>query len=507
MDPISKRRWARWAPALGAALLGILAYREALFWDPGSPGLPDLSWFFFGWGDTTPRLVLAVVVALLVARRRRLAAALGGEPAAFPAAGLFAGAIALFLWGHHARASDLVVASLVPLSLGTGFLLAGPRLARELLLPVLFLLFAVPLPGALANHIVFPLQLATAREAAWILDWIGIPVVREGDMLHFSQRSFEVIETCSGLRAIQIMTMLAVAWVCVFRVHAVHAVVLVLLAPGIAHVLNTVRVVVLALDPASDAGDSHSTQGVVTFVVGALLVCAADALLRRRWPAPDAGGEADTAARSALPRRRAAVLPVVLGVLLVGNLVVPRHPPVERAERMPVSFPRRLDGWTRQEPHKVNRRFLGRVGFDRTWYHGYEQDGEQVSLFAGLDQRRRRERSLLSPKNVYPGAGWEVVERGWVELEPGGTRAELVLTRSGISRMLTLTWYQETGGVLGETARQVLAADQSILRRPQGGLVFRIATELEPRADLEPARQRLRGFAARIRALASAAGS
>jgi EpsI family protein len=485
-----------------AAVLGILAYREALFWDPGSPGLPGLTWFFFGWGDTTPQLVLAVALALLVARRRRIAAALHGAPAPLPAAGLLALALALFLWGHHARASDLVVASLVPLTLGVGFLLAGPALARALLLPVLFLLFAVPLPGVLANQIVFPLQILTAREAAWLLDVMGTPVVREGDMLHFAHRSFEVIETCSGLRAIQIMTMLALAWVSVFRVHPAHAIALVGLAPLIAHGLNAVRVVALALDPSSDPGGSHSTQGVVTFVVGTLAVCAADALLRRWWPAPAAElpgpGSTPPSPNRDESRRRVAAAVVLLAALLLLSLVVPRHPPVEKTGGMPVSLPRQLDGWTRRGPLEVNRKFLGRVSFDHTRYDRYVREGEEVAVFVGLDQRRRRDRSLLSPKNVYPGPGWEPQDRSWTQLGPEGTPAELVLAQSGVSRVLTLTWYEEIRSDLGETVREMLATDQSFLRRPQGGLVFRVETELGPGSARDPAEARLRAVAERV---------
>jgi EpsI family protein len=195
---------------------------------------------------------------------------------------------------------------------------------------------------------------------------------------------------------------------------------------------------------------------------------------------------------------------VLLAALLLVSLVAPRHPPLEKNEGMPVSLPRQLDGWTRMEPLPVNRKFLGRVSFDRTLYHGYAQDGEEVSVFVGLDQRRRRDRSLLSPKNVYPGPGWEPEDHVWTRLGPEGTPAELVLARSGVARVLTLTWYQEIRSALGETAREVLATDQSFLRRPQGGLVFRVETELGPGSARDPAEARVRAFAERILVLTSA---
>jgi exosortase len=483
-----------------AIALGLIAYRRALLWDPGAPGLPDLTWFFFGLRDTTPQLVVVVSAALLLARRRRILTAARGPGAPALAAPFLVSALGLFCWGHHAGAEDLVLASLLPGGIGAALLVGGRPLARVVALPVLFLTFALPLPGVVVNQVVFPVQLLTAEEASWLLRLLGSPVVREGDVLHLAHRSFEVIETCSGLRAIAVMSMLAVAWVSLLPVRRGHGLALVLLAPLVAHLLNSVRVTVLALDPQSDPARGHSIQGVVVFVSGAVILCAADALLRRLWP-PDGP-------RSVLPDPRmpephvewrgngkGLVLVVGLGVLVVASLVVPRWAPSREPARN-VEPPDAIGSWRLAGELEVDRAFLGQVLHRNSFFGRYVQDGRSATVYVGFDDRSRRDRSLLSPKNALPGRSFRTEERWTVPVQRG--EVEAVLASSGVARVLTWTWYEGSRGPWAEAVRALLALDQSVLRRPGGVRVHRVATELEPGDSVEVAEGRLRDLAERL---------
>ena len=57
-------------------ILGALAYRDLLFWDPANPGLPSTGWFFFRISETAPQIFLLVAIPLLYRRRTRIARAL-----------------------------------------------------------------------------------------------------------------------------------------------------------------------------------------------------------------------------------------------------------------------------------------------------------------------------------------------------------------------------------------------------------------------------------------------
>jgi EpsI family protein len=161
-----------------------------------------------------------------------------------------------------------------------------------------------------------------------------------------------------------------------------------------------------------------------------------------------------------------------------------------------VDLPRVIDGWKVARKPKPDRFFLGSVKFRKRWYREYERGKERVSLFIGYDDRRNRNRSLLSPKNAVPGGGWHVEERARIQLAPSGPPAEAVSARSGTTRTLSIHWYEGTDPLALEILRAGLATDQSSLRRPDGAWVVRLTTDIaQSQGGKERAEARLRGFA------------
>jgi len=488
---------------IALAVLAGLAYRQLLFWDPSEPGLPDAEWFFFSIGDTAPQIVFAIAGLLLYQRRRRLAAALGGEGSPLAALPLLGAGFALFLWAHYVDAPDLLLVSLILFGMGSALLLFGAGLAREIALPLLLLAFALPLPGVLTNQIVFPLQLWNAEISAQLLNAVGIPVVQEGDMLHFASRELEIIETCSGLRSILMLAMLAVGLVCYFPAGRMHLALLLASAFAIACLVNIARILVMALLPESEQSETHALQGAVLFLVGSAAVCVVDVVLRRReksdlLAAPAGGPEAALPlSRRAGKIEHAMAIAVLLGLMLGASIWVPRWTPPESPESAWSDLPRKVGDWKRTQGLRQDWRYLGSVRVQKRRYRRYQRGDETISAFVAFDDRLDRSRSLLSPKQAMPGAGWHVEERESIELTPGGVRAESLLARSGPSRILSYYWYEGTDPLIWEILRAWLATDQSPLRRPDGAWVVRLSTDVVAPSpeEREAAEARLRGFA------------
>ena len=86
-------------------VLGALAYRHLLFWDPSQPGLPGTGWFFFRVSETAPQILFVLAVPLFYRRRKRIARALRGEPAPRLALPFLALGVALFRMGALRRRS------------------------------------------------------------------------------------------------------------------------------------------------------------------------------------------------------------------------------------------------------------------------------------------------------------------------------------------------------------------------------------------------------------------
>lgn len=181
------------------------------------------------------------------------------------------GAIALLLTGT--LGAELFVARFSLLILLTGILvfLAGWTLLRAIAFPLTFLALMIPLPALVYNQITFPLQLLASRLSANCLQLLGIPVLREGNILVLPNYSLEVVEACSGIRSLMTLIALAVAYGYFAERRSWARIFLVLLMLPTAVASNAVRVVGVGVltyvwGPHSAEGFFHIFQGWLMFV-------------------------------------------------------------------------------------------------------------------------------------------------------------------------------------------------------------------------------------------------
>ncbi len=92
--------------------------------------------------------------------------------------------------------------SLIVVISGLVLLILGWKYLWLLSLPIAFLIFMIPLPAIIVNTIAFPLQLFAAQTATFCLFSLGIPVLREGNLIMLASTTLEVAEACSGLRSL-----------------------------------------------------------------------------------------------------------------------------------------------------------------------------------------------------------------------------------------------------------------------------------------------------------------
>lgn len=490
--------------------LGLIAYRQLLGFSPSrGVGSEVESWFFVP-AETYPPVVILISAWFLYRRRGRLAGLTSPGGPGWLVAGLFLIGIAFFFWGIFAHAHDLLVPSLMFNILACGAAYRGLPALSALLVPVAVLIFAVPMPAPLLSHVVWSFQLWTAEYAGWIFFLLGIPVHVSGDLIHRVGQIFEVIETCSGLRSVETLTLLSVLMADLFQRGRLHGLLLVGAAPFVAFAMNGFRVVTLILNPESEALAIHTLQGVLVLLFGLLLLYAYDGglarLLGRERPpqvaaVPSHPPPAFPAAVGT--RRRELLITGVLAALVAASLWLPTWrlswgvPSFIPHERIPLE----MGSWLGKDL-KPDPWFNAEAGFFYAIHREYRLTGrhtkspEPVELFIGVGAHKQRSRTPFSPKNAYPGAGWTVDEAGEVTLEPGSVEASWRLLRNG-PRLLLVYYWQEGGRGLGrEVLRSFFALDTSPFRRGQRVVVYRMSTEL--RAQTERERNRARKHLERL---------
>jgi exosortase len=194
------------------------------------------------------------------------------------------GAVGMLILGVLGAELFLSRTSFIVLLAGLIIQFRGWRFFRAVLLPWAILFLAVPLPAIIFNQIALPLQFEASRIASGMLALLGVPVLRQGNIIVLPSLTLDVVEACSGLRSLVSLITLAVLYGYFFEKRNVRRVLLVLAAIPIAVVANGVRIMGTGLlgqywSPEKAEGFFHMFTGLFVFFVSVVLLVGFHALL------------------------------------------------------------------------------------------------------------------------------------------------------------------------------------------------------------------------------------
>ena len=106
------------------------------------------------------------------------------------------------------------VVALIGVVLGTG----GYPLLQVTFVPILFLLFAIPLPYFIELVLTLRLQLVSSELGLFFIRMFGIPVYLDGNIIDLGNYKLQVVEACSGLR--YLYPLLGLSFLAAYLFHA-----------------------------------------------------------------------------------------------------------------------------------------------------------------------------------------------------------------------------------------------------------------------------------------------
>lgn len=398
----------------------------------------------------------------------------------------------------------LVLAGLVILFLGW-------QLFRAVLFPWAFLLLMIPIPAILFNQITFPLQLLASQVAATVLPVLGVPVLREGNVINLPAMPLEVAEACSGIRSLMSLLTLAIIYGYLMEKRLWVRWVLALASIPITVFANDVRIIGTGLlvqywDPQAAEGYFHASWGWIIFVVSLILLYALHGFIRVVFPEKNverdfvprdnAASGTQSIGRNATTRLVfAAILLAIAGLFLQArsrNEVFPARLPLEQ-------FPAQLGDWTGTDV-PIDKDVLDVLGAGDFLLRVYQDQNRThyINLFIAYFRSQRAGDTIHSPKNCLPGAGWTQIDSRRITISlPGHDPfpATRYVIAKGDARQVVLYWYwAHNRGVASEYwAKFYLVADSIKMNRSDGSLV-RITTPLYPGETVDAAEQRLLPF-------------
>jgi EpsI family protein len=410
-------------------------------------------------------------------------------------------AVCMLVLGHVSSTNLLVWMSLPIAIAGLCLLVLGVRMTRAVAFPLAYLFAMIPFWDFLTVRLQAPFQLYSAIVGVETLRFFGLPVIREGVLIHLPRVTLEVADVCSGVN--QLVAILCIG-IPVTHMHVRRwpkRLLIVMLAVVIALLSNGVRVAVIslfALQTASGPGDDvHGPYSVLrmTLISGVGFLVLFWLIARFSDPASPGGGPGTTAAerRPAAGTRSLAGLSVAVAIL-GGTIAFERWHQVAPVplEAELGQLPSAIGEW-RDAGAWASSPSVQAGGFDRELSRRYvAPDGSEVELLVGYFEQQRQGHELV---------GYEVsrllsMETGpfAVDLNPDVRVKDFLTSNQGRLHHVTY-WYHLNGRIVSDGYRAKLwTAWDSLTRRRSNASVVIVRTRVSSAAALDASRVKVRGF-------------
>ena len=413
---------------------------------------------------------------------------------------------------------------------GLSLAVTGRRATRAIAPALVYLIFAIPLPHLLQADLSQRLQLLSSSLGVWPLDFLGIPVLQEGNVIDLGGFKLQVVEACSGLR--YLFPLMSFGYLVALLLDDAFwkRALIVLSTIPFSIGLNALRIAMIGITvdrwgQQMAAGFIHVFEGWAVFLVCLLILLAETAALRRIGRSGARSGRFHYdylgfaqgpyfSARLGTLRPAWAALILTLALMVFsgsGRLtqrpeIVPPHLPL-------TGFPLRLADW-QGKADRLPADVLAALQLSDYWLADYQKvstsppptglaagtapTAAAVNFYIAYYDSQRVGTTTHSPSNCIPGGGWRIEQSTvrHIQLADGTSLAVTrLLIRKGGQAELAWYWFDERGRDVVETtyAKWYLLLDSITMHRSDGALV-RLATPLGPGEDAAAGDARLQEF-------------
>jgi exosortase len=182
--------------------------------------------------------------------------------------------------------ASLFVLGVVVIWMSAFVLLFGVRAFRSACFPLLFLLFAVPIPEPILSHLISFLQKGSANVAEAFLNLAGVPYLRRDLVFDLPGISIRVAEECSGIRSTLALLITTTLASYLFLRTGWRRMLLIFVVVPMALIKNGLRIAGLTLlsiyvNPGFLTGNLHRRGGIVFFMIALVPMAVLLILLER----------------------------------------------------------------------------------------------------------------------------------------------------------------------------------------------------------------------------------
>lgn len=411
---------SRQSMALRLGSLGVLAlllglvFQDGLFAMVGAWDSPEYSHGY---------LLPAVSLFLIWRNRHRLAAA--GQKGAWLGALIVFLGLAMFVMGELGTIFTVVQYAFLVTLFGAALAFAGWSGMRFLWVPLLYLVFMIPLPQFLYNGLSSDLQLISSQLGVAVIRLFGISVFLDGNVIDLGTYKLQVVEACSGLRYLFPLMSFGFLVAYLSQGPLWQRLFVFLSTIPITILMNSFRIGVIGVlveNYGIEMGEGflHSFEGWFIFMACVLILFGEIWLLN--WifgtggsvfdrfalaaPRPQ-GGPVAPVGRS-LPRPYLAALAFVLLTAAASSFMGERaEAALER--KVFATLPMRIDDWRGREL-ALDREIVEALKVDDYIMADFKRDSDPlaVNFYVAYYNSQRKGEAVHSPQSCIPGEGWRI---------------------------------------------------------------------------------------------------
>jgi len=387
---------------------------------------------------------------------------------------------------------------------------------RIVWVPLVYLLFMIPLPQFLYQSLSSELQLISSELGVAVIRLFGISVHLQGNVIDLGTYQLQVAEACNGLR--YLFPLLSFGFLCaaIYLGPWWHRVIIFLSAIPLTIFMNSFRIGVIGalvnsygIEQAE--GFLHYFEGWVVFMFCVGLLFAEMWILAKSrgrqlmevfaLDIPSVSTLTNLLPSGRVQRQLIACAVVLgLGVVLASGLQS-RQDLIPEREKFS-AFPLVIDEWRGRDAIIDNPGILNSLAADDYLLAQYRNtnDGSRVGLWVAYYSDQRKGEAVHSPRACLPGGGWKLDSFAEHSLKGMGPNGEdYVINRSVISqgdaRQLVYYWFVERGRIQTNEywVKWYIFWDSLTQGRSDGALV-RVTTFVPDVALMDKADKRLEKF-------------
>lgn len=423
-----------------------------------------------------------------------------------------------FYLGSLGTVTTLVQYAMLIVIIGSVLGIMGWQAFRPIFVPLLLLVFMIPLPAFFINNLSSQLQLISSQLGVDIARAFNVSVYLAGNVIDLGVYKLQVVDACSGLR--YLFPLMSLAFICayIFQGAFWKRSIIFLSSIPITVFMNSFRIGVISVlveywGVAQAQGFLHIFEGWVVF-----MACLGIILLEI-WILAKVGTQkltfheafnvaapeptpADVERRPRiLPKQYMAVVALLTAMAVSSMYITARaevHPPRSDFD----NFPMQLGDW-RGQRDSIEKIYLDALKLDDYVMANYVNSKQDyVNLYVAYYASQSAGESAHSPRSCIPGGGWLIKQMSSYSVE-GVTinkvplRVNRLVIQKGDIRELVYYWFQQRGRVItNEYAVKWYLMVDAITRNRTDGALVRLTTTVNPNENLSEGDSRLTAFAA-----------